>query len=91
VRFTRKTITTHKIDPDVDETREFLVENLAYNQVLERFAYVGGVGETPMDQPRGNLTGDPWFTDGMRVVLWIPSKPTTLDDIEYVDWIAPSR
>jgi len=89
VRFTRKTITTHKIDPDVDETREFLVENLAYNQVLEKFAYVGGVGETPMDQPRGNLTGDPWFTDGMRVVLWIPSDLTTLDDIEYVNWITP--
>lgn len=25
VRFTRKTITTHKIDPDVDETRNFLI------------------------------------------------------------------
>jgi hypothetical protein len=86
VRFTRKTITTHKIDPDVDETREFLVENLAYNQVLAKFAYVGGVGETPMDQPRANLTGDPWFTDGQRVVLWIASELTSLDDIEYVDW-----
>ncbi len=91
VRFTRKTITTHKIDPDVDETREFLVENLAYNQVLEKFAYVGGVGETPIDQPRGNLTGDPWFTDGLRVVLWIASDLTGLDDIEYVDWVEPPR
>ena len=89
VRFTKKTITTHKIDPDVDETREFLVENLAYNQVLEKFAYVGGVGETPIDQPRGNLTGDPWFTDGLRVVLWIAPELTSLDDIEYVDWITP--
>ena len=91
VRFTRKTITTHKIDPDVDETREFLVENFAYNQVLGKFAYVGGVGETPMDQPRGNLTGDPWFTDGMRVVLWISSDLTALDDIEYFDWVSPRR
>jgi hypothetical protein len=91
VRFTTKTITTHKIDPDVDETREFLVENLGYNQVLDKFAYVGGVGETPIDQPRGNLTGDPWFTDGLRVVLWIASDLTDLDDIEYVDWISPGR
>jgi hypothetical protein len=91
VRFTTKTITTHKIDPDVDETREFLVENLGYNQVLDKFAYVSGVGETPIDQPRGNLTGDPWFTDGLRVVLWIASDLTDLDDIEYVDWISPSR
>lgn len=84
-------ITTHKIDPDVDETREFLVENFAYSQVLEKFAYVGGVGETPIDQPRGNLTGDPWFTDGLRVVLWIAPDLTGLDDIEYVDWISPRR
>lgn len=91
VRFTTKTITTHKIDPDVDETREFLLENLAYNQVLKKFAYIGGVGETPMDQPRGNLTGDPWFTDGMRVVLWIASDLTDLDDVEYIDWMSPRR
>ena len=91
VRFTTKTITTHKIDPDVDETREFLIENLAYNQVLDGFAYVRGVGETPIDQPRGNLTGDPWFTDGLRVVLWISSHLTDLDDIEYVGWTEPPR
>ena len=89
VRFTRKTITTHKIDPDVDETREFLIENFAYSQVLEKFAYVGGVGETPMDAPRGNLTGDPWFTDGLRVVMWIPPGLVDLDDVRYVNWITP--
>ena len=89
VRFTRKTITTHKIDPDVDETREFLLENLAYSQVLEKFAYVGGVGAAPIEEPRGNLTGDPYFTDGLRVVMWIASEPLGLDDIKYVDWADP--
>ena len=44
VRFAKETITTHKIDADVDETREFLLENLAYSQVLQKYAYVGGVG-----------------------------------------------
>ena len=91
VRFTRKTITTHKIDPDVDETREFLIENLAYNQVLSKFAYVGGVGTAPIDKPRGNRTGDPYLTDGLRAVLWISSKPTNLLDISYVRWSKPER
>jgi hypothetical protein len=89
VRFTTKTITTHKIDPDVDETREFLLENLAYSQVLEKFAYVGGVGAAPIEQPRANLTGDPYFTDGLRVVLWISEEPTDLEDIGYEDWSDP--
>jgi hypothetical protein len=89
VRFTRKTITTHKIDPDVDETREFLLENLAYSQVLARFAYVGGVGAAPIDEPRANLTGDPYFTDGLRVVMWISPELLDLQEIEYVEWADP--
>jgi hypothetical protein len=89
VRFTTKTITTHKIDPDVDETREFLLENFAYSQVLEKFAYVGGVGAAPIDEPRANLTGDPYFTDGQRLVLWIADEPTDLEDLRYEEWSDP--
>lgn len=85
VHFTRKTITTHKIDPDVDETREFLLEDLAFTQGLKAFAYVGGVGSAPYEQPRGNLTGDPYFTDGRRVVMWLTGEPTGLDEIEVKD------
>ena len=84
VHFTSKTITTHKIDPDVDETREFLVEDLAYAEALKKFGYVGGVGAAPYDEPRGNLTGDPYFTDGKRVVMWISRKPTSIREIERV-------
>jgi hypothetical protein len=92
VRFTKKTITTHKIDPEVDETREFLVENLAYSQSLAKLGYVDGVGAAPIDEPRGNLTGDPYFTDGHRVVLWVSSQPTDLADIEILQWGAqPAR
>jgi hypothetical protein len=85
VRFTKKTITTHKIDPAVDETREYLVEDLAYSQSLVKFGYVGGVGAAPIDAPRGNLTGDPYFTDGRRVVMWVSSQPVDIAEIEVVD------
>jgi hypothetical protein len=88
VRFTRKTITTHKIDPDVDETREYLLEDLAYAQALQKMAYVGGVGEVDISQPAGNLTGDPWFSDGMRLVLWVTSEPVAIHDIVYESWRA---
>lgn len=89
VRFTRKTITTHKIDPDVDETREYLLENLAYAQSLEAAAYVEGVGAVPIDSPRGNLTGDPWFTDGYRLVLWVSPEPVPLSGIQFRQWANP--
>ena len=89
VRFTMKTITTHKIDPDVDETREYLLEDLAYHQALAKFAYVDGVGTAPIEAPRHNLTGDPYFTDGLRIVLWISSTPVDIAEIETKTWVTP--
>ena len=85
VRFTWRTITTHKIDPDVDETRAFLVEDMAYSQALAKIGFVGGVGPASYDEPRGNLTGDPYFTDGNRVVMWISGDPVGVDELELVD------
>ncbi len=89
VRFAKETITTHKIDADVDDTREFLLENLAYSQVLQKYAYVGGVGAASIESPRRNLTGDPYFTDGLRLVMWISSDPVNLQDIGYEAWVDP--
>lgn len=88
VHFTWRTITTHKIDPNVDETREFLLEDFAYAESLEKFGYVGGVGAAPYNKPRGNLTGDPYFTDGRRIVLWISEQPVSINEIEALD-LAP--
>jgi hypothetical protein len=86
VRFTSKTITTHKIDPDVDETRDYLIQDLWYSQGLVKFGYVKGVGEAPISDPGHNLTGDPYITDGYRAVLWVSSDPVSFTDVEYVEW-----
>ena len=92
VRFTWKTITTHKIDPDVDETRDFLIQDLLYAHGLEKIAYVKGVGPAPISNPRKNLTGDPYFTDGYRAVLWISSELTNFEEVELMNWeIPPER
>ena len=89
MRFTTRTITTHKIDPDVDESREFLVEDLAYSNGLAKTAHVKGVGSATIEEPRHNLTGDPYFTDGNRRVMWLSSKPVSIADIEFLNWERP--
>jgi hypothetical protein len=91
VRFTTKTILTHKIDPDVDETRDFLIQDLWYSQSLKKLAYVKGVGPAPISEPRGNLTGDPYFTDGLRAVMWVSSAPVAMEAVEFVEWEIPSE
>lgn len=88
MRFTRKTITTHKIDSDVDETREYLVEALAYAQSLGGFGYVTGVGAADFDNPLGSLTGDRYFTHGRRVVLFLSGEPVDIAELDIIDFAA---
>jgi len=89
VKFSAKTIVTHKIDPDVDETRRYLIQDLLYSQGLSKFANVKGVGAAPIESPRQNLAGDPYFTDGMRAVLWVSSKPVAFEKVEFIEWELP--
>jgi hypothetical protein len=79
-------LTTHKIDPDVDEARTALVEDLAYSQNLAIIGLVKGVGAAPKSTPRGNLTGDPYYTDGVRAVLIFDARPTSLAEIDFLAW-----
>jgi hypothetical protein len=87
-RFTvhSRTLTTHKIDPDVDEARTALLEDTAYSQSLARFGFVKGVGAAPEYEPRRNLTTDPYYTDGFRAVLVFEERPRALTEIEVLPW-----
>jgi len=86
-RFTTKskTLTTHRIDPNVDDTRATLVQDFIYAQALQAYATAGGVGLVSPEAPRGNLTGDPWFTDGNRAVMLLTGEPTSVTEINWFD------
>jgi LssY-like putative type I secretion system component LssY len=85
VRFTTKTwnLTTHRVDPDVDEARDYVIEDLLQAGRLEATAYVDGVGECGSLTPRRNLTGDPYYTDGKRAVIVLS---TTRTAPKFVAW-----
>ncbi len=82
--------TTHKIDPDVDEARNGLVQDLAYSQALVKFGFVKGAGAASRSAPNENLTGAPFFTDGLRCVMFFAQRPTTLGEIEMLGWERPA-
>jgi hypothetical protein len=92
VKFTLKslTISTHVIDPDVDEARRYFLEDLAFSQALARVGFVKGVGVASKETPRMHLGGDPFYTDGLRVVLFFGPRPHALTDIEQLAWEIPS-
>ena len=70
-------LTTHRIDPDVDESRDYLIEDLIQAERVVAAGYVDGAGACAAAAPRHNLTGDPYFTDGKRAAILLSMARTT--------------
>jgi hypothetical protein len=82
---------THVIEPDLDEARSYLIQDMLASEYLHAFGWLKGVGRATQDHPRVNVTGDPYFTDGLRAVMVISSKPASVDDIELLEWDSSSE
>jgi LssY C-terminus len=86
VRFTGMTwnLTTHKIDPDVDDARDYVLDDLLESGRVSLVGYVAGAEVARRETPRHNLTGDPYFTDGLRAVAMFSESRTTPT---FLNWV----
>lgn len=93
VRFTlhTPTFTTHKIDPDIDETRTAFLEDMLFSQGLKMIGFVEGVGMSLEIELRKNLTGDSYYTDSLRAVLEFDERPNNIEDVRFFNWATPSH
>lgn len=89
VKFSSKTFVTHKIDPVVDEARLYITLDMAAAEVLRAYGYVEGVGYSDRTAPRLNYTRDPYYTDGLRIVLVLGEKRRALEDLVPLQWAQP--
>jgi hypothetical protein len=76
----------YRIDPDLDAARMFLMQDFWYSQSLEKWAFVTGVPESTIESPQQNFQGSTYFTDGMRVVLFVTETPVAMTDTEILFW-----
>jgi hypothetical protein len=92
VRLTTKTWppVTHQIDPDVDEARNAVIEDMLFSHSLSEYGFVKGVGRVTPYRPRSNLTGDPYFTDGLRAVIVLSNDYTPLRQVKNIGWESPT-
>ncbi len=76
VKFTLKTwyLTTHKIDPNLDDARDYLLADLAEIQKVKKFGYI--LQTLDPKRPHKNLTGDPYFTDARLLVMELSTADT---------------
>ena len=80
VKFTLKTwyMTTHKIDPNLDDSRDYLLADLIE---VGKVSQYGFIENTALEQPghkNKNLTNDSYFTDKKRLVIELSTEDTPL-------------
>ena len=73
-------------DPDVDDGRNFLLQNLWYSQSLEAVAYLKTGKVVPKEDPAVDFNNNPFFTDGTRIVLWLSGDPVAMQDVRNLNW-----
>jgi len=79
----------YQIDPDIDDARMYLLQNFWYGQSLARMGFVKGVPESTIDAPARDFTGSGYFTDGLRVVLFLSEAPVAMDEVNLLAWESP--
>jgi hypothetical protein len=85
----RSALEKFRIEPNVDEARTYILQDLWYSQALGKYAYVKGVETAPISKPRKSLNDAPYFTDGHRIVIWVSSVPISFSEVEFIEWEFP--
>jgi hypothetical protein len=75
------------LHPDVDETRNLVLQDLLYSGGIEKFGFAEGVNTVSEAQLRNHPDEFSHYTDGHRAVLFFITRPLTLSDVEFLDWI----
>jgi hypothetical protein len=83
-------LTTHKISPSVDEDREYLLQDLMLSGFISHYGFVAGAQVSTDDAPCVNLGHDPYFSDGLRLVILLDANRRAGDPIRFLDWEVPA-
>ena len=78
-----------RIDPNVDDGRDFLMQNLWYSQSLEQMAWLAGGKAIAIENARPDFNGIEYFTDGYIHVAWLSGVPVSLIETRRLDWDNP--
>jgi hypothetical protein len=79
-------LTTHIIDPEVDVTREYLLHSLLAQGYVARFGFAAGSRSATPEEPAVNLVDDPYFSDGLRLVVVLASEPVPYEEVVNLLW-----
>ncbi len=71
---------------DVDEARNFMVQDMMYSGGLEKLGFITGAGDADASTTT-TFEGSQYHTDGLRAVLFFGTRPLALSDVQILDWV----
>jgi hypothetical protein len=74
----------HRFSPDVDNAARFVLQSFWYNQSLARLGFTRGLPVSTAASPRQDFSGDSYFSEGLRTVLFVPEAPRAMDEVEVI-------
>jgi hypothetical protein len=74
------------MDPDADDGRNYLLQNLWYSHSLLAFAITGTEVRARAENPLLGFRGNAFYTDGNRFVMWVSGDPVALNDVRNLLW-----
>ena len=85
-RFSNAESEAHLIEPEVDDSRNDLVQDLLYSQTISRIGFVKGA-RCPENATVDHGAPDPACqTDGLRAVMVFGADEVSLSGIDTFDW-----
>ncbi len=78
-----------RLDPDLDDARFYLLQNLWYAQALDRFAWQDTGRAVDIEEGETDWKGVAYFSDGFRLVIWPSGRPVSLLEAVQLDWSEP--
>ncbi len=86
-RFTHHDMKGGTLHADIDEARNLLIQDMMYSGGLDKLGFVHGVGPATQTHPRTTLGVAPYYTDGLRAVMFFATRPLNLTNVEILDWV----
>jgi hypothetical protein len=73
-------------DPDIDNARAFMSQNLWYGQTLLKYALVSSGHAVSQEARQSDFQGSEYFTNGLRHVFWLAGEPVSLLETVNAGW-----
>ena len=73
-------------EPDVDQARNDVIEDLLYSQAIVKIGFVKGAGASVPSENQNEVGGQVYRGDGLRAVMVFSNEATAFSNIDFFEW-----